>query len=225
MSLQSYANGNWNNEGASSRTVGLTLSLKPSPMLTISVGPQWNRSATSAQYVRTVVDPTAVATYGERDVFGWLDQTQFSMTTRVNAILTPRLSLQLYAQPLLAVGGYSGFKELAQPRTYQFFMYGGTASTINFEAPLQRYVVDPDAAGPAEPFSFSNPDFNFKSLQVNTVLRWELKPGSALYAVWTRQQQDDAYPGNFSLRRDASALWSARGDDVFLVKVAYWIGR
>jgi hypothetical protein len=52
-----------------------------------------------------------------------------------------------------------------------------------------------------------------------------VRPGSNLYAVWTRQQQDHAGPGEFGLGRVASALFKARGDDVFLVKMAYWVGR
>lgn len=60
---------------------------------------------------------------------------------------------------------------------------------------------------------------------MNAVFRWELKPGSTFYAVWTRQQQDLGHPGDFALGRDVSALFSSAGDDIFLVKIAYWIGR
>ena len=74
-------------------------------------------------------------------------------------------------------------------------------------------------------FSFANPDFSFKSLRFNAVFRWEPKPGSAFYAVWTRQQQDSRNPGTFALGRDAAALFASPGDDIFLVKIAYWIGR
>ena len=49
--------------------------------------------------------------------------------------------------------------------------------------------------------------------------------GSALYAVWTRQQVDLSNPGVFAPGRDARALFGAGGDDVFLVKMAYWLGR
>jgi hypothetical protein len=52
-----------------------------------------------------------------------------------------------------------------------------------------------------------------------------MKPGSALYAVWTRQQVDLSNPGVFVAGRDARALFGARGDDVVLVKMAYWLGR
>jgi hypothetical protein len=85
--------------------------------------------------------------------------------------------------------------------------------------------VDPDGAGVAPSFTFGNPDFNFKSLRLNAVFRWEPRPGSAFYAVWTRQQQDSTNPGGFALGRDTSAMFSAPGDDIFLVKLAYWIGR
>jgi hypothetical protein len=60
---------------------------------------------------------------------------------------------------------------------------------------------------------------------VNAVFRWELKPGSTLYAVWTRQQNDDSNPGAFSAGRDARAMLTAPGDDVILFKIAYWFGR
>jgi hypothetical protein len=194
-------------------------------MLTISTGPEFSRSLTFAQYVTAVTDSTAVNTYGQRDVFASLDQTQLSMTTRVNAILSRRVSLQVFAQPLLAVGRYSSLRELTTPRGFDFLSYGGPGTVLSYDASARNYMVDPDEAGPAGSFSFGNPDFNFKSLRLNTVFRYELKPGSAFYAVWTRQQQDQVNPGDFQVGRDASALFSAPADDVFLVKIAYWIGR
>ena len=81
------------------------------------------------------------------------------------------------------------------------------------------------AAGAAPPFTFDNPDYNFKSLRVNAVLRWEIRPGSNFYAVWTRQQQDFSNPGVFAPGRDIPAMLGAHGDDVILFKIAYWIGR
>ncbi|MGB7219841.1 MAG: DUF5916 domain-containing protein [Vicinamibacterales bacterium] len=225
LSFNAYINGGSNEVGSWNRNVGFTINLKPSPMLTISTGPQLNRSLTFAQYVKTVTDATATDTYGERDVFGSLDQTQLSMVTRVNAILSPRLSLQVFAQPLIATGRYDSFRELARPSTFDFRYYGAAGTSQSYDAASRTYLVDPDEAGPANAFSFGNPDFNLKSLRLNTVFRYELKPGSAFYAVWTRQQQDQAYPGDFSLGRDTDGLFSAPGDDVFLMKIAYWLGR
>jgi hypothetical protein len=205
---------------------GTSLNIKPSPKITISTGPSWNRTHFLGQYVRAVVDPTAEHTYGSRYVFGLLDQSQLTMTTRVSVILTPRVSVQVFAQPLLASGDYTDFKELAAPRTFDFFHYGAAASQLTFDEQSRRYTVDPDGDdGAAAPFSFGDPDFNLKSLRLNAVFRWELKPGSTFYAVWTRQQQDFSHPGTFAPGRDAMAMFRAPGDDVILMKIAYWMGR
>jgi hypothetical protein len=159
-------------------------------------------------------------------VFGRLDQSQLALTTRVNLILTPRVSIQVFAQPLLAVGDYSEFKELAAPRTFDFLPYGAGASRVALDEAANEYSVDPDGPdGAARPITFGNPDFNLKSLRLNAVFRWELKAGSTFYAVWTRQQQDLSNPGVFVPGRDAASMFRAPGDDIVLVKMAYWIGR
>ena len=200
----------------------VSFNFKPSPMVTISTGPQLNRSSNFAQYVTTLADAANTPTYGSRYVFGSLAQTQLSMTTRVNAILTPTVSVQMFMQPLLAAGNYTHIKELAAPRTYDFTELA--ASALTYDPSSTTYSLTPETQG-AAPLTFGNPNFNFKSLKVNAVFRWELKPGSTFYAVWTRQQVDTSNPGDFSAGRDARALFAARGNDVFLVKIAYWIGR
>jgi hypothetical protein len=219
------ANQDWSAVDDWGRNVTVTVSVKPLPGLTLATGPFISRTRTAAQYVREVVDMTAEATSGKRYVFGSIDQTQVTMTTRASLILSPRMSLQVFMQPLLASGDYVDFKELARPRTFDFLQYGTDGSLLTYDESTRRYSVDPDADGPAPAFTFADPDFNFKSLRVNTVFRWEVRPGSNLYAVWTRQQQDAAGPGEFRLGRDASALFRAPGDDAFLVKMAYWLGR
>jgi hypothetical protein len=207
------------------RSLGVTFNVKPSDRLTLSAGPDWNRSYSFAQYVRSADDPTAVSTFGGRYVFGGIDQWQLTMTTRAKVIFTPHASLQVFMQPLLATGDYDGFKELARPRTYDFIRYGTDAGSVSFDAATRIYTVDPDGSGAAPSFTFSDPDYNFKSLRLNAVFRWEMKPGSNFYAVWTRQQQDFSHPGDFVPGRDARAMFGAPGDDIVLFKFSYWIGR
>ena len=207
------------------RSLGVTFNFKPSDRLTLSTGPDWNRSYGVAQYVQSVADPTATSTFGGRYVFGGIDQWQLTMTTRANVIFSPHASLQVFMQPLLATGDYSGFKELALPRTYDFLRYGTDIGSLSFDPSTRLYTADPDGAGAAAPFTFSDPDYNFKSLRLNAVFRWEMKPGSNVYVVWTRQQQDLRYPGDFAPARDARAMFTAPGDDVILFKVSYWLGR
>lgn len=175
-----------------------SLRVKPSSSISVSVGPEINRSRSLAQYVTSADDPQAVPTFGTRYVFSDLDQTQLSMSTRATWMMTPRMSLQVYTQPLLAAGDYWNFKSLAAPRTFDFLPYGGDVGT---------------------------PDFNFKSLKVNAVFRWEWRLGSTLYVVWTEQREDFRDPGDFAFGRDARALFGAPADDVLLVKVSYWLSR
>jgi hypothetical protein len=132
LSVQVNPSVNWVIPNSGGRN--LSFSLKPSSRLTVSTGPQWNWSHSVAQYIDQFEDPTATATFGHRYVFGAIDQKQLTLTTRVSVILTPRVSLQLFAQPLLATGDYSDFKEFAAPRTYNFSSFGAGRSTLTFNA-------------------------------------------------------------------------------------------
>jgi len=64
FSVQANVNGSVSDAGGSSDHASLSFSIKPSSMVTLSTGPQWNRSRTVAQYVTSVSDPMAVSTYG-----------------------------------------------------------------------------------------------------------------------------------------------------------------
>jgi hypothetical protein len=68
-----------------------------------------------------------------------------------------------------------------------------------------------------------DPDFNFRSVRGSAVMRWEFRPGSALYVVWNENRSDVAPIGNFNLNRDFRALTDAPSQDVFLVKFSYWL--
>jgi hypothetical protein len=208
-----------------SHTFGSSVTYQPSDAVSITLGPQVLRSQSQAQYLATVADPLATATYGSRYVFGDLAQTEVSMPSRINVTLSPRLGVQVYLQPLVSVGDYGAITEFARPRTYDFREYGRDVGMRTSVPGASLIEIDPDAAGPAGAFRISQPDFNVKSLRVNAVGRWEFKPGSTLFVVWTRFGDDRSDPGDFQFGRDVSGLWGADPDDVFLVKVSYWIGR
>ncbi len=210
-------------EGGYDVSFSPTLTFKPAPNVSLTAGPGWERSRTTDQYVTTVTDPTDVAFFGRRYVFSHIDQTTVSMTTRADVTFTPSLSLQLYAQPLLASGHYYDFQEFARPRVEQKLVYGRDVGTI---APAPGgYRIDPDGAGPAVPFTIGNPDFNFRSLRGTGVLRWEWRPGSTAYLVWTQTRTDVAALGDFDFGRDRAALFATHPQNVFLLKISYWLGR
>jgi hypothetical protein len=212
-----------NDAGGWGFNTGLNVRYIPAASLEISTGPGYRRTHALAQYVDRVEDPVAEATYGARYVFATLDQKEFSLQTRVNYVLSPKMSLQVYIQPLVSVGDYDEFKEFAEPRTFDFIRYGIDRGTLTYHPLARRYTVDPGDGG--APFAFGDPDFNFKSLRLNAIFRWEWKPGSTLYVVWTEQREDLTNPGTFALRRDFGTAFGAPADDVLMVKVAYWFQR
>jgi hypothetical protein len=223
VSLYGDANYFGSEFGTRERVFTASVEMKPSSSVKVSLGPSLYLLDSPASWVDGFDDATATATYGRRYVFARLQQTEAAMTARVNWILSPTLSLQVYAQPLVSVGDYQGFRELARPRTFDFNVYGANGSTIN--ASSGTYAVDPDGNGPAAGFTFDDPDFNFKSLRVNAIFRWEWRPGSTLYVAWTQMREDLEDPGQFELTRDTRHLFNAAPDDVLLVKVSYRLGR
>ncbi len=198
----------------------LALHLKPSSKFSFSFGPGYTVRRSILQWVTNVEDPYMTATYGTRHVFARINQRVLSGEIRLNWIFTPRLSLQLYLQPFLAVGKYDEFRELALSKSFDYNIYDQEQSTIDYENGY--YTIDPDGPeGPSAAFSFSNPDFNLKSLRGTVVLRWEYLPGSTLYFVWTQNRADYGYPGDLNLGRDLKTLFTAPGENVFLIKISY----
>jgi len=214
-----------NKPTAFSLSSGVSINYKPTPSITISTGPSMDRSHTNAQYVTSQTDATAIKTYGGRYVFADIDQFDVQLTTRVNWILSPKMSLQVYAQPFISVGRYWDYKEFAQPSTYSFQRYGKEIGNISFDPSSSQYVANPDGNGPAPPIKFSDPSFNDKFLIVNAIFRWEWRLGSTLYFVWTENRLDQSNPGMFSPGRDVGKLFSAHPNDIFLVRLAYWTSK
>ncbi len=208
---------------ASAATAAVSVALRPLPSVVVSAGPAIRRNIVAAQYLATVPDPAATATYGNRYVFGELDQTEVSMVTRLSVATSPRTSLQMFLQPLVSAGDYGAIKELAAPRTFDFLRYG-EAGGSTLQPGAQGLIVDADGAGPSAPFRVARPDFNVRSLRVNTVFRWEFRPGSSLFVVWTQQRRDLDATGDFDFAGDAGRVFTAPADDVVLVKMSYWFG-
>ncbi|MFL5575778.1 MAG: DUF5916 domain-containing protein [Gemmatimonadaceae bacterium] len=206
-----------------------TVRFKPRSNVSISLGPSYTLDHSPNQYVETIDTSAAPGFYGERYVFSSIVQRIVSMNTRLNVTFTPGLTLELFAQPFIASGDYFDFKEFAAPRTQRKLVYGrdlGTITPVRTAAGADSAYVVTDGRG-ASPFSFENPDFNSRSLRGNAVLRWEYRPGSTLFFVWTQERSADAPTGvgDFALDRDRRALFRAHPDNVFQVKVNYWLGR
>ena len=220
-----YGSRYYNSAGGWTNQISPRATLRPSTALRLTLQPTYTRSHSMGQYVTQVTDPLAADTYGARYVFATLDQHQLALVTRVDWTFTPKLSFQMFAQPLLAAADFQDFKEFARPRQFEFEVYGQDLGTIVRDNATAEYTVDPDGAGAAPSFTFSDPDFNRRSLRGSAVLRWEYRPGSALFLVWQQSRFASIGSGEFDMSRDFNALWGAPPENVFVLKGTWWIGR
>lgn len=208
--------------------------IRPSSQVEIMIEPQWEQSRIGAQYVATTTAHPYAATYGARYLFADLDRRELGVETRLNVTFSPRLTLQLYAQPLLSAGDYLSYKQLAQPRSFAFTVFSegtaaagaGTTTCTGGRTCMNaagRRFIDFDGNGSTD-YSLDDRDFNVRSLRGNAVLRWEYRPGSTLFLVWQREQEDEARLGRFDFSRDAAALAGAPARNVFMIKASWWVG-
>ena len=207
-------------------TISPSLVLRPSSRTTVSLSPSmvWNRNR--AQYVDGVPRleaGVALATGAREYVMGRIDQTTVSMTLRLSYSFTPDLTFDLYAQPFVSSGRYSGFRTVAD----------ADAADFNTRVPLidpdflsdvgTRYQVDENGDNDPE-YLFRKRDFNVREMNTNAVLRWEYKPGSTFFAVWSSARNDYLLTDDLEVSNDFNRLLSAPSTNTFMLKFSYWIG-
>jgi len=207
--------------GSRGRGYELMLNIRPTPALRLSFSPQFERRLLATQYITQADDAAATATYGRRYVFGELLYRELSLETRVDWTFSPKLSLQMYLQPLVATGAYGDFRSLRQPRTRDFDRFSESDGTLARTGD-GGYAAFP---APGSTITFKDPDFHDRALLGNAVVRWEYRPGSALFFVWQQRRFAAGPAGDFELGRDVSGLFRAAPENVFAVKATYWIGR
>ena len=210
----------WSEVGRGSYDAEVAVRVKPASNIAFSIGPSYGRSFNPVQYVTAQSDPTATSFYGRRYIFAALEQRELALDARLNVTLTPAMTLELFAQPFIETGIYSGYNEFLAPRQSARRVFSDVTSAGTGED-----RVDAIRTGPDRIVSVENPDFNVRSLRGNAVFRWEYRPGSTLFLVWQQSREDEAPYGDFNLSRDRAALFSARPDNVFQLKVNYWLSR
>jgi hypothetical protein len=193
------------------------LQFKPRPSMELSIGPSIGWDKSEAQFLGRVADPAATHTYGARYVFASVDQTTLSLDTRVNYTFSPTLSLQVFAQPFIATGKFGAAKEFAEPGKFEFLTYGKDVGEI------AGGRIYPNGQQSAISFAVPRPDFNIGSLRGNAVMKWDWRPGSTMYLAWQQTRNSFRPIGEFALGHDLDTLFNARPDNIFLIKVSYWL--
>jgi hypothetical protein len=178
------------------------LEYKVSSRFSTSLGLNYTRNHDNSQFL------TADTALGQlRYNFAHLDQTTVGLTWRLDYTFTPTTTLQLYAQPYISKGTYRDVRELS-----------GTPRAPDYD---DRYQPASNAALAADPGGF-----NFKQFNSNAVFRWEYRPGSTLFVVWSQGRSDlTSLEGGRNYGGDLKDLFSLPARNTFLVKVSYWFTR
>jgi hypothetical protein len=202
--------------------IGPNVTVQPSSRMQLSLQPNLSWNDRAWQFV-----DQASADDGTRYVFGALDQRTFSLTTRLNYTFSPDLSFQLYAQPFVSAGTYTGLMEVDAPRAPVFddrlAPYADEQLRRVQGEGFSFYEVDENLDGSSD-FAFRDPDFNVKSFRSNVVLRWQYRPGSSFFLVWSRDQGNFVNDGSFEFGRDFGDIFAIPSTNVFMVKVEHWLG-
>jgi hypothetical protein len=207
---------------AEAETRGTTISFAPkltarlTDRLSMSLQPTVSRVIDPWQYVTTAwvnsgsiikdpIDQSPLNQSDRRYLFAQVDQHSFAVTARSTFIATPQLSLELYSRPFLSTGHYSEFRQLDHPRAR------------SFAARLRPY-------GLGDSFTLPNPDFDVVAFQSNAVLRWEYRPGSAIFVVWSQGRDESGVDGLLSVGGATQRLLRTRPTNILLLKLSYWLG-
>ncbi len=180
-----------------------SIDLRASSRFHMNLGVEYNHNRDDSQWYGNFTDATDVTHY----TFAHLDQRTLSATLRLDVTATPNLTFQLYASPFVTKGTFTSIRELDDPRAKDYD---------------HRYKPYTDASVLAgQPGGF-----NVKQFRSNAVVRWEYRPGSALFLVWTQQRQgDQSLAGEDSFGGDYRGLFNLHPDNTFLVKMSYWFNR
>jgi uncharacterized protein DUF5916/cellulose/xylan binding protein with CBM9 domain len=196
---------NWfRGDGGRTRSFSFSpeVDFKLASRVTAALSPSYSRSRNDIQ----PLGPTTVSGVTHY-MFAHLEQRQLALTMRFTYPFNSTMSLQVYAQPFISKGTFSNVRELsATPRAADY---------------ASRYQAFTDT-------SVTNGivGFNFKQFRSNVVYRWEYRPGSTLFVVWSQgRRQFRGVEGAQSFRGDIGDLFKVTPDNSFLVKLSYWINR
>ena len=184
------------------------LSIRAASNMSASVGVNLSNSINDNQWYDNVVDDADVTHY----TFARLKQTQVGLTTRFNYTATPNLTFQAYVNPFIATGTYSNWRQLS-----------ATPRADDYADRYETYLFDHDE-NDATPDAQGDPGgLRFLSFNSNAVLRWEYRPGSTLFFVWTHGRDDfQGVPTQFDFQQQTRDIFRLHPNNTFLIKASYW---
>lgn len=190
------------------------VTIQPLNTLKVSLTFNYTSNIDKLQYV------DALANNGGRaPVLAKIDQQNLGATLRIDYNITNDLSIQYYGSPFASIGKFTEFKKVVQPKNS---VYNDRFKLLNTSV-LQNdnYLVDENGDGVTD-ITIHNPDYNFYQFRSNFVVRYEYRPGSQFYFVWSNDRTSFINPGYNSVTNIPGQLSKVFPTNIFLVKFNYW---
>ncbi len=131
---------------------------------------------------------------GTQSLFADLDRDEMYLEASASVMVNRNLSIQLSAQ--------------------------GLATGLDYQK--YRYYLGDNSY--SDPITGPNSDYNYSELNSTLLVRWEYRPGSTLYLVWTRSRPEfDPAHDNLDISRDIDRMFSGNAQNLFLIKASYWM--
>jgi hypothetical protein len=202
------------NNSARSYLVEPGISMRPFSKLKIRMSATYESNKDNLQYVGTI-------DYGseKRYLLGTIGQKTLGLTFRVDLNLSPEFSIQYYGSPYVSRGKYSDFKRVTDAEASSY-----NERIAMFNNPVLsdgNYLLDENYDDLPE-YTVENPDFNFHQFRSNFVAKWEYRPGSYIYLVWSGEKTGRTGSSDDTVAESYSKLRKIYPDNVFLIKLNYW---
>jgi hypothetical protein len=174
---------------------------------------QWNTN--TLQYVGQTVGAGGNTRY----LMGSMNQRTYGITLRVQANITPDISIQFYGAPFTSTASYSDFKRDALTASQQYAQRFYRFASGEIMQTGDRYLVSENG----DTYSFASPDFSFNEFRSNLVFRWEYLPGSTVYFVWEHSlsNRNNRYVSGWSDNLDT--MFGLPSTNTLMVKANFWL--
>jgi len=209
--------GEHNTNGSSSfnsLTPNIALRLGNRVRMSGSFNYQWNTN--DLQYVGRAIGDVSENTYY---LTGRMEQQTYGITLRVQANISPDVSIQFYGSPFTSTASYSDFKRMTNTASRQ---YGERFQMIATGDPDSDNLIHVSENG--DSYSFNAPDFSFNEFRSNLVFRWEYRPGSTFYFAWIHSLSNRRNQYVSSWRDNLDTMLDLPSNNTFMVKMNFWFG-
>jgi hypothetical protein len=174
----------------------------------------YTKNTDNLQYVNNLQSASNVTQY----ILGKINQHTLSFTFRIDYNISPEISLQYYGSPFASVGNYENFKTITNPLAGN---YNDRFEIIKPVLDGSNYYVYKNS-NTIPDYSFTNPEFSFEQFRSNFVFRWEYRPGSQFYFVWSNDMTNYENPAYYPVGNALGRIKGIFPNNVFLIKFNYW---